>query len=242
MCLVDIVVDVEHGINHAFHLDMRVEIEATLSQCNDEAFEFSEILWARHSGRTQELREERQITDFAIADIVEIIIALERHQLFDLGNGGIELRRCAWHAEEGVKRADVQFALGSERSVRLVMLLAYAASARIEPGGDAKRIERSHELSCIGKPTLEILERNFRRDKSDAASTSDEPARLAVGVSLDLAARRIGGSRVEVHRLHCSRIKYRVIVNRLQRHRVVGCDGIEFGAGEPQLVVSKLLF
>src|SRR5579872_1762400 len=215
MRLVDVFIDVEHSIDHAFHFDMRVEIKSTLRQRGNKAPEFREGLRGRRGSRTQELREKRQIGTLTPTDIIEIIIALERNQLFDLSNGDIELRRRSWHAEDRIERTDIQFAFGSERSVRFVMLVADAASAGVEPGGDAKRVEPGHELSRIGNPGVKTLEWNIRRDEGDAAPARHEPIRPAIGVALDLAARWIGGTRIDIRRLHSRGVEHRVIVNRL---------------------------
>ncbi len=143
----------------------------------------------------QQLRGERREHRFAPADVVEVVVALERLELPDLGDHGVDLGRRRRLADGRVEDADVELAAFGERAVGLVVLGAHAAPAGVEPGGQPERVEIGRELAGIGEPGFLALQRHAGGDEGDAAGAAHQAGRLAAGVLLDLAALRVGRAR-----------------------------------------------
>ena len=70
----------------------------------------------------QELRGDRRVDRLAPADVVEVVVALERLQLRDLGEHRVDLRRRRRLADRGPEHADVELAAVGEVPVGLVVL------------------------------------------------------------------------------------------------------------------------
>ena len=135
--LVDALVDVEEGVDRRAHLDVRIDVEAALGQrdCSDAAH-LRHVLRLGVARGPQELRGDRRIDRLAPADVVEVVVALERLLLRNFGDHRVDLRRRRGLADRGPEHADVELAAVGELLVGLVVLGAHAAPAGVEPRGE----------------------------------------------------------------------------------------------------------
>ena len=126
--------------------------------------------------------------------------------------------------------------------VGLVMLGAHPAPTGIEPCRDTHGVEIAHELARVREPRFLVLQRHSCRDESDAAGTSDQTGRFAAGVLFDPATLRVRRSRVDLGRDQSHGVEIAVAIDRLQHHRIVGSDAVEFLQGKSTRFVGELLF
>ena len=201
----------------------------------------------RHGGgidravRAHGVGGRRPVGRFAPADVIEVVVALERFHLRHLGNDLVHLLGGRGLADGEPEHADVQLAALGEMPIRLVVASAHAASAEVRPGSDAERIQIRHELAGVGEPGVPVGVRNFRGDEGDAAGVADHAGRLAVRVPLDPAARWIRGFFVDARGLERRAVEEAVVIDRLDHDRIVRRDGVEFEARKTALHVGELL-
>jgi hypothetical protein len=81
-----------------------------------------------------------------------------------------------------------------------------------------------------------------RRDERDAAGAAHEAGWFAAAVFFDPAALRVWRARVDLRRDQRHRVEIAVVIHRLQHHRIVGSDAVEFLQREAARFVGELFF
>ena len=122
------------------------------------------------------------------------------------------------------------------------MFWPHAATAGIEPTRDPHCIKFSHQMSSVIQPLGWLGQRHPRGNKSHATCTAHKAGEFASGIFLDLAIDRISACFVDLRRLESGCIHIGVVINRLDRHRVIRRHTIELFQRETTRVIRELLF
>ena len=239
--LIDLVL-VEESLDRRAHLDVRIDIDAALGERQQDAPHLGKVFRPGVGLDAQQLGGDRRKDRLAPTHVVEVIGALERLEIADFADHRVDLRGRRRLPDRRPEQADVELAAVREVSVRLVMLGAHPAPAGVEPRGEAHGVEIAHELAGIREPRLLVLQRHARRDESDAAGAAHEAGWFAAGVFFDPAALRVRRAGVDLRRDQRYGIEIAVVIHRLQHHRIVGSDAVEFLQREAARLVGELLF
>ncbi|MCY1299572.1 hypothetical protein D9M70_491050 [compost metagenome] len=126
----------------------------------------------------------------------------------------------------------------------VVVRIVLEAAAGVDDAGDAEPVELAHELAGGVDLVVEGQFRSLGQGRIEDAGIGlgqEQPGRVAVGVTGDLAARRVGRVPAIANRPEGGAIQERPVIEMQQEHRRIRGDRIDL-VDRRQPLFSKLVF